>query len=147
MKWARFLWSYISYRKDLLVALIACAVVMAVAELTIPWLIKNAIDAVLDENASIDLSSWLATALGVLTALYLAHVLLLRTAAHMILQCAYNFRGRLFTHIHSQALPFFQRHRSGELTHRVTSDAKIFETEVAQLVGDVPGSRWPSSSS
>jgi subfamily B ATP-binding cassette protein MsbA len=139
MDWARFLWSYISYRKDLLVALIVCAIVLAVAELSIPWLIKNAIDAVLDENASIDLNSWLAVTLSVLAALYLAHVLLLRTAAHMILQCAYNFRGRLFAHIHSQALPFFQRHRSGELTYRVTSDAKIFETEAAQLVRDVPG--------
>jgi ABC-type multidrug transport system fused ATPase/permease subunit len=139
MKWARFLWQYISYRKDLLVALIACAVVMAVAELSIPWLIKEAIDAVLDETASIDLNSWLALTLATLAALYLAHVLLLRTAAHMILQCSYNFRGRLFAHIHSQALPFFQRHRTGELTHRVTSDAKIFETEAAQLVRDVPG--------
>jgi subfamily B ATP-binding cassette protein MsbA len=139
MKWARFLWQYISYRKDLLVALIACAVVMAVAELSVPWLIKQAIDAALDETASIDLNSWLALTLGTLAALYLAHVLLLRTAAHMILQCSYNFRQRLFAHIHSQALPFFQRHRTGELTHRVTSDAKIFETEAAQLVGDVPG--------
>jgi ABC-type multidrug transport system fused ATPase/permease subunit len=139
MNWVRFLWSYISYRKDLLVALIVCATVMAVAELSIPWLIKDAIDAVLDENASIDLNSWLAVTLGVLAALYLAHVLLLRTAAHMILHCAYNFRARLLAHIHSQALPFFQRHRTGELTHRVTSDAKIFETEAAQLVGDVPG--------
>jgi ATP-binding cassette, subfamily B, bacterial MsbA len=139
MKWARFLWSYISYRKDLLVALIVCAAVLAVAELSIPWLLKDAIDAVLDENASIDLNSWLAVTLGVLAVLYLAHVLLLRTAAHMILHCAYNFRGRLFAHIHSQALPFFQRHRTGELTHRVTSDAKIFETEAAQLVRDAPG--------
>ena len=139
MNWARFLWSYLSYRKDLLVALIICATVMAVAELSIPWLIKDAIDAVLDETASIDLNSWLALTLGVLAALYLAHVLLLRTAAQMILHCAYNFRGRLFTHIHSQGLPFFQRHRTGELTHRVTSDAKIFETEVAQLLRDVPG--------
>ncbi|MDQ3950313.1 MAG: ABC transporter ATP-binding protein/permease [Gemmatimonadota bacterium] len=139
MKWARFLWHYISYRKDLLVALIACAVVMAAAELSIPWLIKEAIDAVLDDTASIDLNSWLAVSLGVLAALYLAHVLLLRTAAHMVLHCSYNFRARLFAHIHSQALPFFQRHRTGELTHRVTSDAKIFETEAAQLVRDVPG--------
>jgi ABC-type multidrug transport system fused ATPase/permease subunit len=139
MQWARFLWRYISYRKDLLAALMACAVVMAIAELSIPWLIKEAIDAVLDENARIDLNSWLAATLAVLAALYLAHVLLLRIAAHVILQCSYNFRGRLFTHIHSQALPFFQRHRTGELAHRVTSDAKIFETEAAQLVRDVPG--------
>ncbi|MDQ3995879.1 MAG: ABC transporter ATP-binding protein/permease [Gemmatimonadota bacterium] len=139
MNWARFLWSYISYRKDLLAALVVCAVVMAVAELSIPWLMKDAIDAVLDENASIDLNRWLTVTLGVLAALYLAHVLLLRMSAHMMLHCAYHFRARLFTHIHSQALPFFQRHRTGELTHRVTSDAKIFETEAGQLVRELPG--------
>jgi subfamily B ATP-binding cassette protein MsbA len=139
MNWARFLWSYISYRKDLLAAVIACAVALAVAELSIPWLIKDAIDAVLDENATIELNSWLALTLGVLAVLYLAHVLLLRAAAHMILHCAYHFRGRLFAHIHSQALPFFHRHRTGELTHRITSDAKIFETEAGHLVRDVPG--------
>ncbi len=139
MNWARFLWSYISYRKDLLMALIICAIILALAELSIPWLIKNAIDAVLDENGSIDLNSWLAKSLGVLAALYLAHVILLRTSAQMVLHCAYNFRARLFAHIHSQALPFFQRHRTGELAHRVTSDAKIFETEAAQLLREVPG--------
>ena len=139
MKWARFVWRYISHRKDLLLALVACAVVLAVAELSIPWLLKDAIDAVLGEGAGMDLNKWLGTTLGVLAAVYLAHVLLLRTAAQMILHCAYNFRGRLFAHIHSQGLPFFQRHRTGELTHRVTSDAKIFETEVGRLVGDVPG--------
>ncbi len=139
MNWARFLWSYLSYRKDLLVALIVCAIVLAVAELSIPWLIKDAIDAVLDENGQIDLDTWLAKSLAVLAVLYLAHVLLLRTSAQMVLHCAYNFRARLFAHIHSQALPFFQRHRTGELAHRVTSDAKIFETEAAQLLRDVPG--------
>jgi ABC-type multidrug transport system fused ATPase/permease subunit len=139
MNWARLLWSYISYRKDLLLALIVCAIAMAVAELSVPWLIKDAIDAVLDGDARIDLNVWLAVMVGILTALYLAHVLLLRTAAQMILHCAYHFRGRLFAHIHSQALPFFQRHRTGELTHRVTSDAKIFETAVGQLIRDVPG--------
>jgi ABC-type multidrug transport system fused ATPase/permease subunit len=50
MTWARFVWRYVSCRKDLLAALVACAVVMAGAELSIPWLIKEAIDAVLDER-------------------------------------------------------------------------------------------------
>jgi ATP-binding cassette subfamily B protein len=139
MKWALFLWRYISSRKDLLIALVACAIVMAAAELSIPWFIKEAIDAVLDEEASIDLNAWLALTLGVVAALYVAHVLLLRTQAHLVLQCSYRLRGMLFAHIHSQALPFFHRHRTGELMHRVTSDAKILETETSNLVRDLPG--------
>ena len=139
MTWAAFVWRYIAYRKDLLAALLACAVIMAGAELSIPWLIMEAIDAVVDKTRDIDLNAWVVVALGILAALYLAHVVLLRTAAHMIMHCSYHFRSRLFAHIHAQALPFFQRHRSGELLHRVTSDAKIFETETASLLREVPG--------
>jgi ABC-type multidrug transport system fused ATPase/permease subunit len=134
MTWPRFVWRYISYRKDLLAALLACAVVMAGAELSIPWMIKEAIDAVVDETRNIDLNAWVAVSLGILAALYLAHVLLLRTAAHVIMHCSYHFRSRLFAHIHAQALPFFQRHRTGELMHRLTSDTKIFDTETAKML-------------
>ena len=139
MNWARFVWRYISYRKDLLAALLACAVVMAAAELSIPWLIMEAIDAVVDDTRQIDLNAWVALTLGILAALYLAHVLLLRVAAHVTMHCSYRFRNRIFEHIHGQALPFFQRHRTGELMHRVTSDTKIFETEIGSLLREVPG--------
>src|SRR2546423_1313171 len=139
MKWARFVWHYVSHRKDLLVALVACAVVMSAAELSVPWLIKEAIDAILDGGHVFNLNAWLAVTLGMLALLYVAHVLLLRTTAYLQMRCSYHFRGRLFAHIHAQALPFFQRHRTGELMHRVTSDTKIFETETANLFRDVPG--------
>src|SRR5919199_127907 len=139
MTWFRFLWSYISSRRDLLAALLACGAVMAATELSIPWLIKEAIDAILEESHAINLNAWLGETLGILAVLYVAHALLLRTAAHVILQCSYNLRGRLFAHIHSQALPFFQRHRTGELVHRVMSDTKVFEAEPANLVREVPG--------
>jgi subfamily B ATP-binding cassette protein MsbA len=139
MKWVRFVWSYISYRKTLLTAVMACAVVMAAAELSIPWLIKEAIDAVLGESDTINLDSWLALTLGILSVLYLARTLLLQAAAHMMLHCSYRLRQRVFAHIHSQGLPFFQRHRTGELMHRVTSDIKIFESETAPVFRDVPG--------
>ena len=139
MNWARFVWSYLSYRKGLLAALLVCAAVMAGAELSIPWLIKEAIDAIVDETRPIDLNAWAAVTLGILAVLYLAHVVLLRVAAHMIMHCSYHFRSRFFAHIHAQALPFFQRHRTGELIHRATSDTKIFEAEVASLLREVPG--------
>lgn len=138
MKWIRFFWSYISYRKDLMVAILACAIVMAGAELSIPWFIMNAIDQVLD-GGGIDLDTWVLSMLGILAALYLAHVVLLRVEAKMILHSSYNLRRKLYTHIHSQALPFFRRHRTGELMHRVTSDTKIFEDESAPLISDLPG--------
>ncbi|MBW3559249.1 MAG: ABC transporter ATP-binding protein/permease [Proteobacteria bacterium] len=138
MNWARFLWSYVSFRKDLLAALLACSAIMAAAELAVPWLIKQVIDAVLGDDPSVGMNGWLLLALGVLAALYVAHVFLLRVDALMILHASYDLRRRLLHHIHGQALSFFGRHRSGELTHRLTSDTKLFETAVARLFRDIP---------
>lgn len=138
MIWARFLWSYVSYRKDLLALLLACSVLMAAAELTVPWLMKQVIDAVLGDAPAVGMNMWLLMAVGVLAALYAAHVVLLRTDALMILHCSYDLRRRLLAHVHAQALPFFARHPTGELTHRLTSDTKLFETSVAKLLRDVP---------
>src|SRR5438876_2023579 len=139
MNWVRFLWSYISYRKDLLVALFLCALVMTAAELSVPWLIKEAVDAVLGATVEMNLDRWLLLAMSILAALYIGHVLLLRIAAQLMLHCSYNLRRRLYAHIHAQALPFFERHRTGELVHRVTSDTRILEDETGRILHDVPG--------
>src|SRR5215212_2711846 len=139
MAWTRFLWRYLAYRKDLLVALLGCALVMGTAELSVPWLIKEAVDAVLGEGDDLDLDAWAALTLGILGALYGAHVLLLRAAARLIGHCSYRLRARLLAHVQAQALPFFRRHRTGELTHRLTSDAQIFEAETAALLRELPG--------
>ena len=138
MTWGRFLWNYISHRKDLLAVVLLCAIVMATAELSIPWMIKEAVDAILDEHADLNLNRWLLSTLAILAALYAAYALMLRADAHMILHCSYNLRRRFFHHVQSQALPFFQRHPTGELIHRATSDTKLFETSSAQLFRDVP---------
>ncbi len=139
MNWVRFLWSYISYRKDLLVALFLCALVMTAAELSVPWLIKEAVDAVLGATVEMNLDRWLLLTMSILAALYVGHVLLLRIAAQLMLHCSYNLRRRLYAHIHAQALPFFERHRTGELVHRVTSDTRILEDETGRILHDVPG--------
>ena len=139
MNWVRFLWSYISYRKDLLVALFLCALVMTAAELSVPWLIKEAVDAILGATAEMNLDRWLLLTMSILAALYIGHVLLLRIAAQLMLHCSYNLRRRLYAHIHAQALPFFERHRTGELVHRVTSDTRILEDETGRILHDVPG--------
>lgn len=139
MNWMRFVWSYISYRKDLLVALFLCALVMTAAELSVPWLIKEAVDAVLGATVEMNLDRWLLLTMSILAALYVGHVLLLRIAAQLMLHCSYNLRRRLYAHIHAQALPFFERHRTGELVHRVTSDTRILEDETGRILHDVPG--------
>jgi ABC-type multidrug transport system fused ATPase/permease subunit len=138
MSWPRFLWSYLSYRRHLLWMIVVLAAVIAAAELSVPWLIKQAIDAILEENATVDLNEWLFLTLGILLGIYIAYSLMLLLDAHIILQCSYNLRRTIFEHIHAQALPFFARHRTGELLHRLTSDTKIFEGAATKIFRDLP---------
>ena len=138
MKWARFFWRYVSYRSDLGLALLLCALVVAAAELSIPYMIAQAIDTVLGEETRATLDTWVLWMLGILCGLYVVHAILLRIEARMLLESAYNLRRRLYTHIHSQSLAFFQRHKTGKLMHRVTSDAGIFDEGAYEIFSDLP---------
>jgi len=138
MKWLRFFWSYVTHRKDLGLALLGCAMAVAVAELTIPWLLRQAIDTALGEINDISLNALGLWMLGVIVFLYVAHTALLQVEARMLYEASYDLRRRLYTHIHSQALAFFQRHRTGELMHRVTSDVTVFEDNAVELFSDLP---------
>lgn len=138
MTWARFFWRYVSHRKDLGLALVASSVVVAAAELSIPWLIQQAIDTALGEADGPGLNTVILWILGIVVVLYVAHVLLLRVEARMLYEASYDLRRRLYTHFHSQSLAFFHRHKTGELMHRVTSDASLFEDNAVELFSDLP---------
>lgn len=138
MTWARFFWRYLTYRKDLGVALLGCAVVVAGAELSIPWLIQQAIDTALGEADGPGLNTLILSALAIVVILYVAHAVMLRVEARMLYEASYDLRRRLYTHFHSQSLSFFQRHKTGELMHRVTSDAALFEDNAVALFSDLP---------
>ena len=138
MKWARFFWRYVTHRKDLGVALLGCAVVAAGAELTIPWLLQQAIDTALGEARGARLDTLGLWMLGVVALLYGAHAVMLRVEARMLYEASYDLRRRLYTHFHSQSLAFFHRHKTGELMHRVTSDAALFEDNAVELFSDLP---------
>ncbi len=137
MKAARFFWRYLTCRADLGVALLACAIVVAAAELSLPWLVRQAVDTALGEvHGSLDtLGLWM---LGVIVVLYAAHVLMLRVEAEMLYQSSYDLRRRLYTHFHRQTLAFFHRHKTGELMHRVISDTQVFEDNAVELFSDLP---------
>src|SRR5215510_842006 len=138
MKWLRFFWSYVAHRKDLGLALLGCAMAVAVAELTIPWLLRLAIDTALGEISEISLNVLGLWMLGVIVFLYVAHTALLQVEARMLYEASYDLRRRRYTHIHNQALAFFQRHKTGELMHRVTADVTLFEDNAVELFSDLP---------
>jgi len=103
MKSARFFWRYIAYRKDLLMALLGCALVTAVAELTSPWLLRQAIDTALGEMSGTSLEVLGLWMLGVSVFLYIAHTALLRGETRMVYEASYDLWRRLYTHIHKDS--------------------------------------------
>lgn len=144
MKWPRFFWRYISYRKGLVALLMVLGLVVTAAELCIPWLIMQAIDTVLGDGANLaeigasTLNRLFLWMLGALVILYAAHAAMLRIEARVILSSSYNLRQRLYAHIHSQSLAWFHRNRTGRLIHRVDDDTDQFEETAYVLFSGLP---------
>src|SRR5262249_11805981 len=70
--------------------------------------------------------------------LYVAHAGLLQVEARVLFAGSYALRRRLYGHFHNQSLAFFHRHKTGELMHRVTNDAALFEDHAVELFSDLP---------
>jgi len=138
MKSVRFFWRYVTYRADLALALLGCAIVVAAADLAFPWLLQQGIDTALGELADHSLSTIALWMLGLTVVLYGAHALMLRIETRMLCDASYDLRRRLYTHFHAQSIAFFLRHKIGELMHRVTSDVDHFEDSAVDLFSEVP---------
>ncbi len=138
MSTARFFFSYVGWRKGLAAALAGCAVLVAAAELAVPWLLQYAVDAVLGEGSGPSLDRVGLAMLGVVGVLYLAHVALLRVEARMLAEASFRLRQRLYSHFHRQSLAFFHRHKVGELLHRATNDVVVFGDHAVELFSDLP---------
>src|SRR3981081_2428384 len=138
MGWARFLWRYVTYRRDLALGLLGGAGVVAAADLVFPWLLQQGIDTALGELSTRSLNTIVLWMLGVAGITYIAHALILRLEMRMLYEASFDLRRRLYTPFHGQAMPFFHRHKTGELMHRVTSDAGLFEDSAVELFSEVP---------
>lgn len=138
MSSGRLFWSFIGWRKGLVVILLACAVVVAAAELAIPWLIKLAVDAALEEAGPRHLDRLGLAMLGVIAVLYVSHAALLRVEARLLAGASFALRRRLYSHFHTQSLAFFHRHKVGELLHRATNDVTVFGDHATELASDLP---------
>jgi subfamily B ATP-binding cassette protein MsbA len=134
----QFFWRYVTYRKDLAAALLGCALGIAAADLTFPWLLQQGIDTALGELTDHSLGTIALWMLGVVVVLYAAHALMLRIETRMLCEASYDLRRRLYTHFHTQAIAFFLRHKTGELMYRVSSDADLFEESAVELFSELP---------
>jgi subfamily B ATP-binding cassette protein MsbA len=138
MRALRFFWSYVSCRKDLLILMLAVSAVVTAAELYIPWVVMRAIDAVVERKSVDELNTWAIQGIGLLAAFYLLHVGMIRIEAQLILTASYNLRHRFYKHVLNQSLPFFQRHQTGEIIHRIVMDTDEFDDDAGDLLTDLP---------
>lgn len=138
MRYLRFFWTYISCRKDLLVFMVAISAVVTLAELYIPWIVKGAIDSVVERGSLEELNTWAIQGVGLLLLFYVLHVVMIRLEAQLVLTASYNLRRRLYSHAVNQGLPFFQRHQTGEIIHRIVTDTDEFDDDAGDLFTDLP---------
>jgi ATP-binding cassette, subfamily B, bacterial MsbA len=138
MRALRFVWSYIACRKDLLILMLAVSAIVTAAELYIPWVIMRAIDAVVERSSIEELNTWAIQGVGLLAVFYFLHVAMIRIEAQLILTASYNLRRRFYSHVANQSLPFFQRHQTGEIIHRIVMDTEEFDDHAGDLLGDLP---------
>ena len=138
MRALRFFWSYLSPRKDLLFLMLAVSAVVAAAELYIPWVVMRAIDAVVERQSVEELNAWAVQGVALLAVFYVLHAAMIRIEAQLILTASYNLRRRFYRHIVNQSLPFFQRHQTGEIIHRIVMDTDEFDDDAGDLLSDLP---------
>ena len=138
MRQGRFFFSYVGWRKELIAALLACAALVAGAELAIPWLLQRAVDIALADGWEPSLDRLGVAMLGMIGVLYVAHVALLRVEARLLADASYRLRQRLYVHFHRQSMAFFHRHKVGELLHRATNDVVVFGDHAVELFSDLP---------
>lgn len=135
---ARLFLAVVAARPGLLGGLLLCAAGVAAAELAIPWLLQQAVDAALGEGGAARLDRIGLAMLGVIAALYAFHCVLLRLEALVLYEGSFRLRRRLYAHLLTRPLAFFHRARTGELLHRVVSDTAVFEDNAVNLFSDLP---------
>src|ERR1700730_16265711 len=106
-----FFW-VITAQRTLILSLFCCAVGVAACELSIPWLVQNAIDAALGYRDGSRIDYIGAVMIAVICALYVVHCVFLRIEARVMYEGLFRLRQRLYTGLLSQRLSFFNRARA-----------------------------------
>ena len=108
----------------------------ALAEIAYPWLLQHGIDAAVGEDPAWSVQGAALSMVGVIIAVVIGHGVTLVFQTLMFSTASFNLRRRLYDHVQRLPLPWLDRHRSGTLAYRVTSDVSALEIGLAELFGD-----------
>lgn len=138
----KLLWWILSLHRATAVGMLLLAIGVAACEIAIPWFIQEAVDAAFSQAGSRDIGAVINTIgfsmLGIIAALYVLHMLLLRAEAHVLFRGTFRLRQKLYSTVLFQPLAFFSRRKVGELQHRIINDVDMFESNSVFLFSDLP---------
>jgi len=135
--WGILFWSFAAAPTQI-AALAATLVAVLGAELALPMLLGETVDAAVTKP---DLAQILYLGLAMLAvagALYIFHYVYLRAEAGLVAQATFRLRGHVYRRLIEQPLNFFGQHKGGEIGHRVMSDCEVLDRHGIYLLADVP---------
>jgi len=121
--------------RGLLLSAILLQVFFSVLGLTLPWMLKIAIDKILP-NADYELFFMLCLGMGVIYGLRCV----IRYASglcgtYTVTRILVDIRNRIFKHLQSLSLRFYTEYRTGKLISNVISDAALLQQLVGLMIG------------
>src|SRR5438477_8666937 len=127
MTWQRLHWCLLSCRRDILAFLWATALVAAVADVALPWLLREGVDAALGSTTGWSLTESAVAMLAVAAVITATHWLGIFLETLLFSEATFRLRRQVYGHLYRQGRGFFERHRTGELVHRVANDIQLLE--------------------
>ena len=120
--------------RGLLIAAICTLIMFNSIGITMPWLLKIAIDRVIP-NADYMLF-WVLC--GAMLIIYTARVLLRYVASYLVdytgIRIMVDLRQKVFRHLQSLSLRFYEEYRTGKLISNVISDVALLQMMVRTMI-------------
>src|SRR5262245_13416653 len=125
MSWKSLVLTCLTARRDLLALMWATALATAAVDVLLPWLLRDGIDAALGHPGGWSLDVIVGVMVVLIVALVAGHCLAIWLETRLFCEAAFRLRQRACAHVFRQRQDFFQRHGTGELVHRVSSDVQL----------------------
>jgi ATP-binding cassette subfamily B protein len=138
MSWKSLILTCLTARRDLLALIWATALATAAADVFLPWLLRDGIDAAMGSTGGWSLNAIVGLMVGLVVALVVGHCLAIWLETRLFCEAAFRLRQRVYAHVLRQLQGFFQRHETGELIQRVSSDIQLLQTGLTELFSDAP---------
>ena len=132
---------YVRPHRAQLAAAVALLVLLSLAELAFPLLMKTGIDRYIRTGDTAGLFRLSMIYLGLLAAVFVLRYTQMTATQGLGQRVIYDLRIRLFRHVQRLSLPYFERNPVGRVMTRLTNDVEVlnelFTSGLVSIFGDV----------